>query len=487
MEKILTADFSNGASQIRLRGIWQHDYGAKLKVKGIDYSTLIRVDFAGANDPKAYPVVAVQETDGTFTAKIPKEVTDQAYDINAYIYVSGNESGYTVKQVVMPVQERVEADPASGGGTATDPYAAVIEKMTEYKKSAENSAKAAAAEVEKVTGKSEQIEQNKDDVASLKGDLDNLTIYRKSENLFSSANAELGCFYNLNNEKTVSDALYESDYISCEYGVYSINPSYVQEVLLFDENKNFVGFHSVTDGSLLITENVKFFRYYGLVSNIKTDMVVRVSEIGSSIKTKDYPTSYVPFGYIIPTEMQTPFYKKWFNKTCLQLGDSITWYDGNKQNNVTVKGYASYLRESGLPVWNKGVSGACIANISTNEDICQTVLNISNFDSYDLITIAGGINDYAFWNTPLGDFAESNFDTTNFTQAYQFIIDRILSRNKHAKLILFTPLKELTKTDANEQGLYLKDYADRIKEIGEYYSIPVLDLYSLSRFNEYNI
>lgn len=140
MEKILTADFSNGASQIRLRGIWQHDYGAKLKVKGIDYSTLIRVDFAGANDPKAYPVVAVQETDGTFTAKIPKEVTDQAYDINAYIYVSGNESGYTVKQVVMPVQERVEADPASGGGTATDPYAAVIEKMMEYKNSAENSA-----------------------------------------------------------------------------------------------------------------------------------------------------------------------------------------------------------------------------------------------------------------------------------------------------------------------------------------------------------
>lgn len=144
MEKILAADFSNGASQIRIRGLWQHDYGAKLKVKGIDYSNLIRVDFAGANDPKAYPVVAVQETDGTFTAKIPKEVTDQAYDINAYIYVSGNDAGYTVKQVVMPVQERVEADPASGGGTATDPYADAIEKMSEYAESAKTSAGNAA-------------------------------------------------------------------------------------------------------------------------------------------------------------------------------------------------------------------------------------------------------------------------------------------------------------------------------------------------------
>lgn len=149
MEKILTADFSNGASQIRIRGIWQHDYGAKLKVKGIDYSTLIRVDFAGANDPKAYPVVAVQEADGTFTAKIPKEVTDQAYDINAYIYVSGNDAGYTVKQVVMPVQERVEADPASGGGTATDPYTDVLEKMKEYKTAAGGSERNAASSAEK--------------------------------------------------------------------------------------------------------------------------------------------------------------------------------------------------------------------------------------------------------------------------------------------------------------------------------------------------
>ena len=144
MEKILTADFSNGASQIRIRGLWQHDCGAKLKVKGIDYSNLIRVDFAGANDPKAYPVVAVQEADGTFTAKIPKEVTDQAYDINAYIYVSGNAMGYTVKEVVMPVRERVEADPASGGGTATDPYADAIEKMSEYAESAKTSAGNAA-------------------------------------------------------------------------------------------------------------------------------------------------------------------------------------------------------------------------------------------------------------------------------------------------------------------------------------------------------
>lgn len=174
MEKILTADFSNGASQIRLRGIWQHDYGAKLKVKGIDYSTLIRVDFAGANDPKAYPVVAVQETDGTFTAKIPKEVTDQAYDINAYIYVSGNDTGYTVKQVVMPVQERVEADPAAGGGTATDPYAAVIEKMIEYMQTAKKSEDNAASSAKKAESTAQDMKASMDQIAENKSNVETM-------------------------------------------------------------------------------------------------------------------------------------------------------------------------------------------------------------------------------------------------------------------------------------------------------------------------
>ena len=190
MEKILTADFSNGASQIRLRGIWQHDYGAKLKVKGIDYSNLIRVDFAGANDPKAYPVVAVQETDGTFTAKIPKGVADQAYDINAYIYVSGNESGYTVKQVVMPVQERVEADPASGGGTDTDPYADVLEKMKEYKTAAEGSERNATSSAEKAAEAAKSAgESEKKTASAAKSAEESATSAKKSESVVEKAAA----------------------------------------------------------------------------------------------------------------------------------------------------------------------------------------------------------------------------------------------------------------------------------------------------------
>ena len=174
MEKILTADFSDGSPQVRVYGLWQHDYGAKLKVKGIAYSTLIRVDFAGANDSRAYPVVAVQEADGTFTAKIPKEVTDQAYDINAYIYVSGNDTGYTEKQVIMPVKERVEADPAAGGGTAIDPYADIIEKMIEYMQAMKKSEDSAASSAEKAESTAQDMKASMDQIAENKSNVETM-------------------------------------------------------------------------------------------------------------------------------------------------------------------------------------------------------------------------------------------------------------------------------------------------------------------------
>ena len=111
MKKKLTADFSKGNEKAYVRGLYQHDYGAILKVTGIEYAEIIRVDFAGPNDGKAHPVVALQEPDGGFQVKIPKENTDKAGELSAYIYITDAESGFTIKEVILPIIERVEADP----------------------------------------------------------------------------------------------------------------------------------------------------------------------------------------------------------------------------------------------------------------------------------------------------------------------------------------------------------------------------------------
>lgn len=152
MKKTLTADFSKGNEKAYVRGLYQHDYGAILKVTGIEYAEIIRVDFAGPNDGKAHPVVALQEPDGGFQVKIPKENTDKAGELSAYIYITDAESGFTIKEVILPIIERVEADP-DPSGEKTDPFADVIEEIKKNAKSASDSA-ASAAESEKSASES---------------------------------------------------------------------------------------------------------------------------------------------------------------------------------------------------------------------------------------------------------------------------------------------------------------------------------------------
>lgn len=216
--------------------------------------------------------------------------------------------------------------------------------------------------------------------------------------------------------------------------------------------------------------------------NTKTSMITGFSRFNG------YSFGFDKIEIFNNTKIKHDLKSKWFGKKCLQLGDSITWYDGHTNTiSETVKGYAGYLRDIGLTVDNKGVSGAGIAALSSHDDVSEIVDQITNFYRYDLITIAAGVNDYMFRNSPIGEFATDNFDKTVFTQAYQYVIETILAANPTVQIVLFTPLKAYTKTDANTEGLYLKDYANRIKEIGEYYSIPVLDLYSISGFNSFNI
>ena len=182
---------------------------------------------------------------------------------------------------------------------------------------------------------------------------------------------------------------------------------------------------------------------------------------------------------------------RWIDKNGITLGDSITYHDGKipKDSTETLKGYASYLKQLGFAnVDNKGVSGACIANHSNSPytDICVTVDSI-NFSNYDFVSIAGGINDYIFWNSTLGSITDSNFDKTTFIGGLQYIINKILTDNPLIQIVIFTPLKQGIKNNKNDVELNLTDYVNAIKNVAEYYSIPILDLYSISGFNKYNI
>jgi lysophospholipase L1-like esterase len=111
---------------------------------------------------------------------------------------------------------------------------------------------------------------------------------------------------------------------------------------------------------------------------------------------------------------------------------------------------------------------------------------IANFADYDLCMIAGGLNDYDC-DSPIGEFVNTGFDKGVFTQAYQYIIEKILTQNPTIKIFLCTPLQATFRTAPNQQGNTQEAYANRIKDIGKYYSIPVLDLYGVGGINKVNM
>lgn len=172
-------------------------------------------------------------------------------------------------------------------------------------------------------------------------------------------------------------------------------------------------------------------------------------------------------------------YNKWNQKIWLTLGDSITKANGYQP---IVKNKLNILR-----VDNKGLNGQTMAYQKTDKSTYSIAKNI-NYKEYDLVTIFIGTNDFRY-NKKLGKIIEDDikqYDETTFIGAYQLLIENILSSNPYIDLVLITPLQR-TKDGydinfTNEAGSKLIDYVNAIKDLGQMYSLPVLDLYSTSGF-----
>ena len=84
---------------------------------------------------------------------------------------------------------------------------------------------------------------------------------------------------------------------------------------------------------------------------------------------------------------------------------------------------------------------------------------------------------------------------TTFYGALKYVITTLSANNPKAKLMLITPMKT-TKFQyhtydnngnlmQNANGNTQLDFVNAIKQVGEYYSIPVLDMYSNSNYSPY--
>lgn len=106
----------------------------------------------------------------------------------------------------------------------------------------------------------------------------------------------------------------------------------------------------------------------------------------------------------------------------------------------------------------------------------------------DIIGIAGGSNDWYYnYNTP-GTMASR--DKTTIYGSLHLLCLGLLEKYPGKKVFFATPIKRsqvggmyLLPTDKNANGITLKEHGEIIKEVCDYYSIPVLDLYTTSQMN----
>lgn len=166
------------------------------------------------------------------------------------------------------------------------------------------------------------------------------------------------------------------------------------------------------------------------------------------------------------------------------LGDSIT--EGHGVDCIENTFEEVLLRTEGLAAArNYGIGGTRIARQSKPSDEPRWDLDfVSRVDEMDpdadVVVIFGGTNDYGHGDAPIGCFEDRTVDT--FYGALHVLYNKVFEKYPDALIVVLTPLHRGNEENPAGDGykvptLPLKGYVDIIREVAEYYSIPVLDLY----------
>lgn len=173
------------------------------------------------------------------------------------------------------------------------------------------------------------------------------------------------------------------------------------------------------------------------------------------------------------------------------IGDSITYGSGatTREN-----GFVSVFgRKTGCVARNYGIGGTRVSrqrkpSVHPEWDSCF-LDRVEKMDAdADVVVVFGGTNDFGHGDAPLGTMSET--DEYTFYGAYKSLMDRLIERFPAARIVLMTPTHRLSEAKImSEAGLRrdpLVKYVQAVREIGDYYSAPVLDLWACSGIQPLN-
>ncbi len=173
------------------------------------------------------------------------------------------------------------------------------------------------------------------------------------------------------------------------------------------------------------------------------------------------------------------------------LGDSITEGVGASDKTRTVY-HAVLKNEAGLAeARNYGISATRFA-LQKGSDVRPKdgYVDVNSFcerfekmdDDADAVVVFGGTNDFGHGDADLGTFDDRTADT--FYGACHVLFSGLVKKYLGKPIVIMTPLHRCGERNIplKPKGQYgiLKEYVDIIREVAEYYSLPVLDLYAES-------
>lgn len=173
------------------------------------------------------------------------------------------------------------------------------------------------------------------------------------------------------------------------------------------------------------------------------------------------------------------------NKTVCFLGDSITEGCGaSNVDNCFVSLFAQAHPDT--HVYNFGIGGTRIARQSKpSENERWDKHFASRIDEMpedaDLICVFGGTNDFGHGDAPFGKRGDT--DDSTFCGGLYDLSLKLINKYPYAKIVFFTPLHRISESNVAKKPdgeFLLADYVKAIKKNARYFSLPVLDLWSVS-------
>ena len=169
-------------------------------------------------------------------------------------------------------------------------------------------------------------------------------------------------------------------------------------------------------------------------------------------------------------------------KSIAFLGDSITEGVGASDEKYI---YHQVLKEKcGLKnAYNFGISGTRFAKQREASENPRFDLDfISRVDELpediDAVIVFGGTNDFGHGDAPFGEMHDRTEWT--FYGACHILMQKLINKYPDKPIVFMTPLHRDNEFERGIKTQRLCDFVHAIKEVAEFYSIPVLDLYSVA-------